>query len=164
MPRLTHSTYCAQHRYLKQVWVESQPSWVELRPGEQRELHDYYVPTQRFSDEELLEYRQKITALHPSLPQRAGRALKKLRAAHAAYEASVKARVAEPIVVGKGKKKRLSKDRVITVKSLVHPQPDIDRLAKAVLALAKELADADRANRSASEQPDDKSESHDVAA
>lgn len=88
-----------------------------------------------------------MTAVDPSLPQRAGRALKKLETARALRTAAIQARLAQPVAADKPKRKHKSAERRITVKSLVHPEPNMDKMAKALLALAREMAAADRAKK-----------------
>jgi hypothetical protein len=144
MPRLTHHTYCAQHRSLREVWLDDQPAWSELSANEQWDLHDFFSPTRELSAYELKEFRQKMTAADPSLPQRAGRALKKLELARAVRTSAAEARPAQPVSVDKPKRKYKSAERRISVKSLVHPEPNVERMAKALLALAREMAEVDR--------------------
>lgn len=144
MPRLTHPTYCAQHKFLSRVWVENRGSWSHLFPGEQWGSARLLRPDASVLRRGVAGDRQKITALHPSLPQRAGRALKKRELAYAAEIALTRERAAHPAPVEPVKKKRQSKDQVIRVTSLVHPEPDIQKLVKALIALAKEQEAAKR--------------------
>lgn len=154
MPRLAHHTYCTQHRLVREVWLTDRPALARLLPNEQWDLHDFFAPTYDFTDDELREYRQKITALDGSLPQRAGRALKKLEQAVLMQIAEAKLREAQPQLEPGKKTKRQSKDRVLSVRSLVHKQPDMQRMAKALLGMAREMAEADRAKKTLSSDHD----------
>ncbi|MHA3019671.1 hypothetical protein ACXPWS_05300 [Mycobacterium sp. BMJ-28] len=154
MARLTHHTYCAQHRLVREVWLTDRPALTRLLPNEQWDLHDFFAPTYDFSDDELREYRQKITALDPSLPQRAGRALRRLEQAVLVQIAEAKLREAQPRPEP-GKTKRQSKNQILTVRSLAHKQPDMQRMAKALLGMAREMAEADRAKKASSPHDED---------
>lgn len=151
MPRLAHPDYCAQHRFLREVWLNDQPAWSELSPNEQWDLHDFFSPTRDLSAYEPKEFRRKMTAADPSLPQRAGRALNKLEVVLAVRAAAAQAPAVQPVPVEKPKRKYTSGKRKISVKALVHPEPDIDGTAKALIALAREMAEADRVNKLATE-------------
>ena len=147
MPRLTHDTYCTQHRLVREAWLTDRPAPARLLPNEQWDLHDFFAPVYDFTDDELREYRQKITALDPSLPQRAGRALKKLEAARKGRAVAAQTRATAKPASDGPKRKAKAADRKISVKSLVHPEPNMDRLAKALLEMARDMAKADRAKK-----------------
>jgi hypothetical protein len=67
--------------FLRAVWQQSAGGvFAELFPQEQWYLHDYFRPSEQLSDQALLAHRKEISARRPSLPQRAGRALKFLQA------------------------------------------------------------------------------------
>jgi hypothetical protein len=50
-----------------------------LSASEQWSLYAYYLPPQQLNNQELIEHRADITSLDTSLPQRAGRALARLK-------------------------------------------------------------------------------------
>jgi hypothetical protein len=88
-----------------------------LTPKGQWDLHSFYLVTQEMTDTELRLHRRVVKQVDSSLPQRAGRAYAKLR---------------------RGEWKRIDyamtpKGRAITIHSVVKPQPDLQRLARAVL-------------------------------
>lgn len=78
MPRLTQSAYLNLHHHLRQLWRHDSGMFSLVSPPEQWDVHAFYAAERNFSDAELGEYRQKVTAQDPSLPQRAGKALTKL--------------------------------------------------------------------------------------
>ncbi|MGW4533765.1 hypothetical protein ACWEOI_22735 [Nocardia sp. NPDC004340] len=96
-------------------------------------LHKYYRLTKHLSDRELITHRQTITKSDPSLPQRAGKALGQLCAVIAYSEAHPPA----PYLPGTPKKPR-PKNSVITVKAVANTDTPMNKLAKALLELARE--------------------------
>ncbi len=154
MPRLTNFTYYGQHRFVHDTWVENWAAWSELSPGEQWDLHTFYMARHSLSIEALIEHRRNRVARDESLPQRAGRALRKLEQVLAVQMAEAQARGTEPTSVPAKRTKRQSKDQVVTVRSLVHPEPDMARMIKALRALVEEMAAADRAAQAAIQDGD----------
>lgn len=128
MARLTDTTYLATHQALRSSWLESPTRFALLSAGEQWALHDYFAPEHNLSDDQLLAYRHEVSKVDPSLPQRAGRALTKWRMKEAPL-AAYRERSHSP---APGAKR--SREYVVTVFSLVHPEIDPQRLARALLA------------------------------
>lgn len=147
MPRLTHSTYLAQRDVLRELWVRSEGrAFAVLLPLEQWDLHEFFAIRVALSDEGLREQRKLATTHDLSLPQRAGRALKNLNERLAADAVRLEAeRAAEASAPTPAKRKyRKNANRTIRVRSVVHPQPDAAKFARALLDLAKELAEKER--------------------
>ncbi|RIT49510.1 hypothetical protein D2E80_09215 [Mycobacteroides abscessus] len=114
----------------------------------------FYMARHSVSIEALIEHRRNMVARDESLPQRAGRALRKLEQALAVRLTEAQVRGVEPTPVPAKRTKRHSRDQVVTMRSLVHPEPDMARMIKALRALVEEMAAADRAAQVA-EQDDD---------
>ncbi len=150
MPRLTHSTYSAQHEVLHELWLRSDGgAYSVLSANEQWDLHDFFAISATLSEAELREHRRLKSAADPSLPHRAGRALKKLieRQAERAeeQEALQAAKAAGPAPAKR--KYRKNVNRKIRVESVVHPQPDVQKFARALMELAKEMAKKEQEER-----------------
>jgi hypothetical protein len=100
---------------------------------DQLALHKYYLLTLDRTELELVAHRRNVQISDPSLPQRAGRAYARLMRG-------------EKAKVGYGV---MPNGRVISVRPLVRPQPDVRLPAKAFLYMAKrdieEQAERDRA-------------------
>lgn len=77
MPRLTAKDYLRTHDRLRRLWMHDTRLFAELTPTEQWRLHNFFKPDKDWSDLELLQHREAITAERPSLPHLAGRALEK---------------------------------------------------------------------------------------
>ena len=130
MPRLTNAAYFRQHELLRLSRGESHLGFALLSPTEQWDLFRYYLPHQAHPDRELLEHRVQVTALDPSLPQRAGRAFhhwSRIEAALPAYKAWA---AKQPQSVSQ-------KDRRIKVFSEVNPELDPKQFAEIIVELAK---------------------------
>ncbi len=85
MPRLTDQHYLTRAHQLHQFWDQAQDVFGYLSPAEQWQLHEYFQLSKLLSDSDLLVHRAVITAQRPTLPQQAGRALRKLDAAAGAW-------------------------------------------------------------------------------
>jgi hypothetical protein len=127
MPRVTNQKYLDRHYQLQERWVKELVQFSDVPALEQRHLHEYYLPSKRVTDEQLLEHRTLITKSQPSLPQKAGKA----------YSLLMNGDVYRPTggaVVTRGK----LKGHRITVRPLIRPEPDLRKLAKALLEIAKD--------------------------
>jgi hypothetical protein len=134
----TSTYHLATHTWLRSLWLENDASvFAELSPRDQRYLHGFFAPSEPWSDEELLRYRQLVTGRQPSLPQCAGRAVVKLRRVLAGERV-----YRPPALVSAGGKGR--RPHRITVRRVVRPKPDTDRLARALIDLAVYLNETDR--------------------
>ncbi|GAB3608344.1 hypothetical protein GCM10027414_04690 [Humibacter ginsengiterrae] len=79
MPRLTNQDYLTTRSELHAAWTNSPTSIYLLTAAEQWSLHEYFRFVENLSPAVSLEYRQEITEEQPSLPQRAGHAVKQWR-------------------------------------------------------------------------------------
>ena len=131
MSRLTTKQYLAARTWLAELWFEDIGHWSQIDTADQRVLHDYFDPTITLSEEETLAHRRTVTAADPSLPQRAGRALHRFRRVMAGELALVPMVYVSP---AHGRTKAHS----ISVRSVLRPTPDYERLARALLSLTPE--------------------------
>ena len=126
MPRLSNDLFIERHHVLRDLWLHQKGQFGLLEVSEQWDRHPYFVPYKELTDSQLLEHRQAITKKRPSLPNVAGKALVSLR--------TPKSRVYDPAVSGSGKQLRQ-----IHVSAVARPEPDIEKLAKALLEVAREM-------------------------
>jgi hypothetical protein len=140
MPRLTPAAYQTIHEHLRQFWLHDGDKFYLLSPTEQWLLHTYFMPDVQLSADELASYRREVTKQNPSLPQRAGRAFTKLLRELDAENARREARAATQAPRGGTSRRRPSRnaDRIVTVRSVVRPEPDKELLARALVAFVKE--------------------------
>ena len=167
MARLSQPAYLNLHHHLRQLWRHDSGMFSLMSAPEQWDIHAFYATEWNFSDAELGEYRQKITAQDPSLPQRAGKALTKLMQEMDALDAHREAKKVVMATVTAGPKRKIKNvDRVIRISGVVHPAPDTDKLARVLLDVAKQMARADAAERLGADRtgPDSKSDSDADAA
>lgn len=120
MPRLTTPNYLSRHYQLKVLWAEDQNRFTLLSWNDQINLHRYYLLTLDKTELELVAHRRNHIG-DPSLPQRAGRAYARLMRGEADAGAGT--------VIPDG--------RVLTVRVLARPEPDIRLLARTFLEMAK---------------------------
>jgi hypothetical protein len=131
--RLTTKQYLKTHTQLRRLWLRDNSLFAELSPREQRLLHDFFKPDKDWSDLELLQHRDAITAQRPSLPHQAGRALNRFWETTANLAAR---RVRAARVPAAPARRVRQQDRHIVVKSLVRPEIDAQKLARAFINLA----------------------------
>jgi hypothetical protein len=128
MPRLTDRHYLKVHKQLKQYWCHLDIVYGYLTSTEQWQLHDYFQPSKDLSETELLQHRRGISNQRPNLPHQAGRALAKLQT-RAAHHALQRVRLAgQPA----GKKTSSKRHPGVRVLAVVKPEPDLERLARAL--------------------------------
>ena len=113
MPRLTDRDYLFFRTYLHEVWLTKRQAFSLISTRDQYYLHQYFRLSDELAKEDALAHRRAITTLQPSLPQCAGRALRHL------------ARPKRTITC--------TGEKRIIVHPLLRPQPDVERLAKALL-------------------------------
>ncbi|MBD8479284.1 hypothetical protein [Microbacterium sp. CFBP 8794] len=128
MARLTDTSYLATHLELRSVWLKNPVRFALLSAGEQWALHGYFAPEHRLTDDRLLAYRREVSKVDPSLPQRAGKALTKWRM----KESPLAAYREHSHSPAPGAKR--SRNYAVAVFSLVHPEIDPQKLARAFLA------------------------------
>ncbi|MBA3618024.1 MAG: hypothetical protein H0W56_00200 [Acidothermales bacterium] len=125
MPRLTTHDYLFFHAYLHEVWHNQRKAFSLISTRDQSYLHQYFRPSETLTDPELLVHRNAITAEEPCLPQCAGRALRHL---------------ADPLPM----KQSTSSDRIVLY-PLLNPNPDLSRMARALLRQAmRQVGDEQR--------------------
>ena len=136
MPRLTAKQYLPAHDQLRRFWLHQPRVFGELTPGEQWRLHHFFKPSHDLSDLELLQHREQVTKTRPSLPRQAGRALAKLQSAAAvvAVEGVRRAKAPAPVKI-----RRSRGERRLVVRAVVRPEPDIKKLAQALLEMARAM-------------------------
>ena len=91
-----------------------------LSPGDQLALHKYYLFALDKIEAELISHRRNVHIGDPSLPQRAGRAYAKLLRGERSSVGTV----------------TTSTGRVISVRPLMRPEPNLELLAKAFMQMA----------------------------
>lgn len=116
MAKLLDDEYLVRSAMLHRVWEHNPRAYSFLTHQQQRDLHDYFLMSQSMTNEELLAHRKRVSRSDPSLPQRAGRALKELL---------------RP--TPKPAKSKAS------ISPLAKPEIELEKLAGALLDLAKSL-------------------------
>jgi hypothetical protein len=140
MPRLSARKYLQASKRLRRYWYHQQMAYGYLTAAEQWQLHDFFKPTKDWTDDEVLAHRAEITTQRPSLPHQAGRALAKIdEIAPQLAVIGVRRRHAPPAKPARRTNVR-DQDRHITVRAVVKPEIDTERLAKVVIAMAEHLA------------------------
>ncbi|MFG6279580.1 hypothetical protein [Microbacterium sp. 5K110] len=140
MPRLTNKTYLCNRSALGKFWRRSEHGWSKLSLEDQCTLHEYFEPTMDLTDDQAIAYRQAVTAEWPNLPQRAGKAYAQFTRVIAQLEAE------PPRLKTSPKSKHRRTPYIVRVEALARPDVDFDKLARALLAFAKEKVDRERRN------------------
>lgn len=140
MPRITNQQYINIHRTLRQLWEDDFRHFEKLSGNDQLTLHQYFAPSKELSDDELLAHRQAVTLEEPSLPNQAGKTWARLQRIIAGQEAAYTYAPArhQPSRVPAGSR---GKRHNIIVTSVLRPEPDVRKIAEALIKIA--LADAE---------------------
>lgn len=133
MPRLTPNNYLKTYDRLRRLWLRDPRLFAELTPKDQWFLFDYFQLHRDLTDLQLLQHREQVTKARPSLPHQAGRAL-----AHF-WEVAAREGLKRVRATNVPTKVVPQKDRSISVKPLVQPEIDIEKLARAFLRLAEDM-------------------------
>lgn len=138
MPRLTSKDYLAQRRLLIEEWFDRDTvAFGDVALQTQHDLHDFYVPTEPFSDAEALMHHAVMTKAFPSLPQKAGRALQALLLGRELHEQ----RLVSAREAARHPSQRTAKSRGVRVAAVARPKLDLRLLAKAIVELC--MSDTD---------------------
>jgi hypothetical protein len=133
MPRLTNKQYLERHHALRLIWLEDQGSFGVISYSRQMDTHIYYAPARDWSDEKLIEHRATVTKQDSGLPQRGSRDYLEVESA---FLRPRKPSAPPPRVpVG---------ERNIRVTAIARPEVDAEKLAQALLDLARHQAQDDR--------------------
>lgn len=156
MSRLTDHDYLANRPHLQAVRENEKSAFVRLRVNEQWDLFAYYLPHGKHADADIVAHRHSISVLDPSLPQRAGRALSKLRRIEAALPAYRE-------YLASGSKRRKGAKYEIRTYGALHPTLDPARFAQILMQAAQKAATAESARTSLRVAEGDTSPQQDVA-
>jgi hypothetical protein len=126
MSRLSNTAYLRFRAYLHAVWESRRPAFSLISTADQYDLHQYFRPSEDLTPAEQLEHRRVVSREQPSLPQRAGRALRHF---------------ASPKPLHQQWHGR------ITLYPLLRPQPDLKRLSWALLGGARRQRQQEREHR-----------------
>lgn len=161
MPRLTSRDYLTNRQFIRQQWLD----WNGIAFGslpfqEQHDLHDYYVPSIPITDEQALRHRVEMTKSFPSLPQKAGKAYKAIRAAVYGHPNVIvddfrEATASVEMIAGM--------QRGLRITGIARPQIDHYRLARALVNLLRDDVDGEllaRAVRLRNERLDKADDGH----
>ena len=97
--------------------------------------HAYFVPYKELSDSPAITHGQQVTRNHPSLPQRAGKIyVRFFREAKARQ-----ARLAQPATNRVPRSRSRVGKHNLRVRAVARPEPDLRKLALALLDVAKEM-------------------------
>ena len=139
MPRLTNQSYLSQRHQLRDICADNaRNAFPLLSASAQWSLYAYYLPQEQLSDQQLLEHRVDITALDPSLPQRAGRAFPRLKLLGERLPAFREASSTAP-------KRAKGSATELHVFGEVKPDLDAERMAQILIAIYRERENQDKA-------------------
>lgn len=162
MPRLTNQEYLKRHRFLKALWNHSNRFYSMLDPNQQMNLHGYYIQYKDLSEEELLEHRRAkdASSVEPGLPQVAGKSFATIysNVLHSMQSFDLSFNPADIDSMTKliPKLEALIYKRVpntpsprgrskgVRVSFLMKPEPDIEKLARALIMIAEKMTGEQR--------------------
>jgi hypothetical protein len=144
MPRVTFNQYLDQRAFLRLTWEEFDQLYSLLPTHQQWQLHRYYQPLSKHTDEQLKQYRAHVSQVEPAVPAQAGRLYAKLNRVYetAIKEARARQQHSRPERSRpSGRKTRAAAGSTrITVRAIARPEPDLKKLSLALLEVAKQRA------------------------
>jgi hypothetical protein len=96
---------------------------------DQLNIHGFYAPYLKLTDEQAIHHRRQVTADYSSLPHRASKTFKKVAALIRPDGTRAYMR----------RSSSKSKERRVYISALARPEPDIDKLARVLLEVAREM-------------------------
>lgn len=75
MGRLTDYTHLQTYKELPTAWISAPVSFALLSAADHWDIYGYFCGAHKLSETCLLTYRQEVSKIDPSLPQRAARRL-----------------------------------------------------------------------------------------
>ncbi|MEZ2370964.1 hypothetical protein [Arthrobacter sp. RCC_34] len=137
MPRLTDKTYLEQRTLLHRCWADrSAHGFSYLTYKGQMVLHHFYAPSKLLSREGALAHRQEVSRHDYSLPQRAGRAFKRILP----FLPEPWPVTDTPVPVRS--RRHRGADRIV-VTAIARPEPDLRKLVTAAVELASQDIERD---------------------
>jgi len=130
MPRLTTPDYLVRYHQLHDWWTDNKIVFRVISPTDQWALHGFFRFAEPLSEPVLLVHRRRVTEDDPSLPHRAGRAYAKLERRIAQVDWTTYGTLASPPRV---RSTLTGKDRHVSVHSVVRPDVDVHRIARALV-------------------------------
>lgn len=139
-----HAVSLYRHQFLHMLWsTDLKRAFLILTLSEQSAVHSFYRPAENLTEQELLDHLKAVRTKHPNLPQRAGKAYRKiektyLEAMHVAngdaalFDAFMRERQASAVSWTR-------RGQRITLTPQLRPEIDAKRIARAVYDLALEL-------------------------
>jgi hypothetical protein len=134
LPTIADEFY-RRHLALKGAWDNGRRFYAELPAHAQWDLHAYYQPSKDLTREMLLKHRRTVAKERPELAAGADRAFKALCLVEQNELEVARQRAANPAPPAKIPKSQ----RTIRVRGLVHPEPDAQKLAFALIELAEQM-------------------------
>jgi hypothetical protein len=139
MPRLTNTDYLIRRQELLDLFAHEPGRFAVLPPRLQWAVHRYYQTSAQMDDAALLDRRLKLKAREPSLPQVASKAYRRVVAPQPALT------FPSPVARREG----------LTVRGVMQPEIDVQKLAQAFIALARHTASRSGSDAGSSELEED---------
>jgi hypothetical protein len=140
MPRLSNALFLDRHRFLRKMWLECDELYSILEVNQQWEVHRFYQPSKELTDEELVAHRKATTKAEPRLPAIAGRHFALLyqsfRVAYAYAEGDEMRFRSAISQMSRQRPSHMTGKRQIWIRAVANPEPDLQKLASALIDLA----------------------------
>jgi hypothetical protein len=154
MSRITPSQHYERYQFLRTAWREFNKLYALLSLRQQWQIHEFYQPSKELTQAELTAHIKELHHTNPALVHQAGKhvhlmmrvfrhisselGVPKLEQAHA-LNTLIQRVNPSPVVTTKN-------DRRLTIAAVARPTPDMDKLAKALVMLAKQMNNGDQSN------------------
>lgn len=127
--RLTDTELAHRRHLLQDCWLQNSKAFSVLTPNEQWDAHRYFAFAQVLEPAQLVAHCRQVTLSDPSLPNRAGKAFRKVE--DAINQQAIVRPPTQPRVKAVRRKRG-----PIHVRSVVRPEPDYKKYARVLVELA----------------------------
>ena len=140
MPRVTQREQYKRHLFLRTIWTDpnQQACLTVLSPKEQRTLHAFYRPSETLTPRLFRDHLRAVQQGHSHLRHITGKLYRRVERAVAHHRQ-------RPARQKRQARNRVSARRsgMIVAYGVVRPKPDLNKLLKALIQMAREKQDED---------------------
>lgn len=139
MPRVTQREQYKRHLFLRTIWTDfgKHAYLTVLSPKEQRTLHAFYRPSEELTLKQFRDHLQVIHRDHPQLCHISGKLYRRIERAVAQHTQGLAERHAQ-MQTPTRRKIPARRGSAVVVYGIVRPKPDLNKLLKALIQMARE--------------------------
>lgn len=145
MPRIRQLEQYKRHLFLRTVWIDpnKQAYLAALSAAEQWKLHAFYRPSEELTFAQFRDHLQVIQRDHPQLRHVSGKLYRRVELAYTPHPRQLQAEQKKQDRARTRNKVPARRGGRIVVYGIVRPKPDLNKLLKAMIEMARDERDKD---------------------